>query len=647
MRHKRYYIVLAICLLLSFFFVNAQDLSTISIERGSGAAEVDKRFGTLIEQYVNNNGVTLHVDGKEIPGAGRSVILVRDRETGVGNWLISADVLTELLYCYVGWVGDEDLTIARGENKLQFHFLPEGGATVYVNGSLLGQEGEPYKGVLRKNDTAFVSAKLLQETFDCRFEWNSTDYIFSMTRTGQTESKIYPAAYDYRKEGRLPHVGNQGSQGTCWAFTAVHALESSMLPELSADFSQDHMIHQNSFGLTDDEGGRYSVSLAYLLSWQGPVGYIEDPYNDGKSNPDAEVLYHVQNVNMPGSKDFDAIKRNVFLYGGVQTSIYFEPADKNSHSTEPTPETPETDPNVIPYVDPNTNPYVDPSTGLYTDPYGNPVPDPNAPAETPAESEKAAGYYNPDTYSYCYIGTEKINHDVVIVGWDDTYPKSNFNTEPEGDGAFICLNSWGESFGEGGCFYVSYYDTNIGIYNLAYKGVEDVDTYEHIYQTDLCGWIGSLGFGKDTAYFANVYTAESDESLRAVGFYTTGPSTTYEVYVESAREDYRELSLTHMVAGGSFTEAGYHTVPLDRSITLYQGQEFVIAVKIETPGSAEPIAVEFYSPDQVLSSGVDISDGEGYISSIGRYWTNVEKSQKCNLCLKAYTVDKKEELKAE
>ena len=148
-----------------------------------------------------------------------------------------------------------------------------------------------------------------------------------------------------------------------------------------------------------------------------------------------------------------------------------------------------------------------------------------------------------------------------------------------------------------------------------------------------------LGLSKDTGYFANVYTADSNESLRAVGFYATGPSTSYEVYVESAREDYRELSLTHMVASGSFTEAGYHTVPLDRSITLYPNQEFVIAVKVVTPGTNEPIAVEFYSPDQALSSGVDISDGEGYISSIGRYWTNAEKSQKCNLCLKAYTED--------
>ena len=35
-------------------------------------------------------------------------------------------------------------------------------------------------------------------------------------------------------------------------------------------------------------------------------------------------------------------------------------------------------------------------------------------------------YYNKSTDAYCYIGTEKPNHDVVIVGWDDSYSKDNF-----------------------------------------------------------------------------------------------------------------------------------------------------------------------------------------------------------------------------
>lgn len=119
--------------------------------------------------------------------------------------------------------------------------------------------------------------------------------------------------------------------------------------------------------------------------------------------------------------------------------------------------------------------------------------------------ESESVYYNRDTNSYCYIGTEKPNHDSVIVGWDDDYPKENFNMELEGDGAFICTNSWGENFGDQGYFYVSYYDTNIGVHNIVYTGIEPTDNYDNIYQSDLCGWVGQIGYGEDTAWFANAY----------------------------------------------------------------------------------------------------------------------------------------------
>ena len=60
----------------------------------------------------------------------------------------------------------------------------------------------------------------------------------------------------------------------------------------------------------------------------------------------------------------------------------------------------------------------------------------------------------------------------MIIGWDDHYSRDNFNQPPEGDGAFICANSWGGEFGDDGYFYVSYYDTNIGIHNILYSGIE-------------------------------------------------------------------------------------------------------------------------------------------------------------------------------
>ena len=62
-----------------------------------------------------------------------------------------------------------------------------------------------------------------------------------------------------------------------------------------------------------------------------------------------------------------------------------------------------------------------------------------------------------------------------------------------------------------GVFYVSYYDTNVGIHNLVYTGVEDTDNYDTIYQSDLCGWVGQLGYNRDTIYGANVYIAENNE----------------------------------------------------------------------------------------------------------------------------------------
>lgn len=73
-------------------------------------------------------------------------------------------------------------------------------------------------------------------------------------------------------------------------------------------------------------------------------------------------------------KDYEAVKRAVYLYGGVQSSLY---------------------------------------TAMVSD-------------------RDDTHYYRKETGAYWYNGDEKPNHDVVIIGWDDHYSRDNFNQPRRG-----------------------------------------------------------------------------------------------------------------------------------------------------------------------------------------------------------------------
>ena len=77
-----------------------------------------------------------------------------------------------------------------------------------------------------------------------------------------------------------------------------------------------------------------------------------------------------------------------------------------------------------------------------------------------ASNSTNSAYYSSLNHAYYFNGDieTNVNHAVTIVGWDDTYSKNNFRTTPSSDGAYIVLNSWGDSWGESGYFYISYED---------------------------------------------------------------------------------------------------------------------------------------------------------------------------------------------
>ena len=85
--------------------------------------------------------------------------------------------------------------------------------------------------------------------------------------------------------------------------------------------------------------------------------------------------------------------------------------------------------------------------------------------------------------------------------------------------------------------------------------------------------------------------------------------------------------------------AGYYTIPLDRKVELKKGERFAVIVWIKTPGAVHPVAIEYDAQDGKCS--IDLNDGEGYISVQGDIWDSAEEKQECNICLKAYTEEKK------
>ena len=110
--------------------------------------------------------------------------------------------------------------------------------------------------------------------------------------------------------------------------------------------------------------------------------------------------------------------------------------------------------------------------------------------------------------------------------------------------------------------------------------------------------------------------------------------TSYSVYVVSDFTDTDSFKNMTLVASGKFENAGYYTVKLDNPVAI-SSEKYAVVVRIDTPNSKRPIAVEMAKDYATLS--VDITDGEGYISLRGDKWERIEEQYSCNLCLKAYT----------
>jgi len=383
----------------------------------------------------------------------------------------------------------------------------------------------------------------------------------------------FPSRYDLRDLGYVTPIRDQGSCGSCWAFATYGSLESWLLVsgQGSQDLSENNLKECHGFDPGPCEGGNRAMSTAYLARRSGPLAETDDPYQDTET----------------GCSPYGR-------WPGIPVRWYVH--------------------DVL-YVPPRSGPldnddlkwtimtYGAVATAMYWD----------------------SSCYNSSDYTYYYDGELKSNHLIDLVGWDD---EKEVPGAP-GPGAWIARNSWGTGFGEGGYFYISYYDVVVGHGNAMFINAQVPDR-TYIYQYDYLGWVGSWGYGDEVVWAANVFSAKEDSQLMAVAFYTRAVNTSYEIYI---KEGGPNGTVLHSQSG-SFDWPGYHTVDLSSPVDLNKGETFSVVVKLVTPSGVKSWFPSEWAEDGYSSSAVVNSD-ESYLSHDGTSWKDMATlDPPSNACIK-------------
>lgn len=415
------------------------------------------------------------------------------------------------------------------------------------------------------------------------------------------------SAFNLRDEGLLTPVRNQGQTDTCFSFATIASIESSVLRKTgqSLELSPYQMLYFEQMGDEEREfnhteywdevnpygGGVDSKRLSASLAAGKGAALIEEGENDGPVTMDESRRYE-SDIRFTDSVLFDA----------EYDRSYWERPEGGVSRQEVKDAIKDEGPMVIAFA-----------------------------------SQRDLGNYNFDTSSYYLsptVGQAVTDHATVLVGWDDTYSRYNFNEEvrPHSDGAWLIKNSWGTDEGDEGYFWISYEDASIEFIGV-FKG-DIARENETIYQKDTLGWCNSLRVSDShVGYAANVFTSKrDDEAIDRVMVCVTGNNTKYRIEVYKGLTDEQNPTSGELasVQEGEVARPGYRTATLSTPVKLSAGDVFSVVVRMETPTYDFPIAVEAYTPDPDTPDAVPSHMGKdangnvevSYVSSDGKTWVN-------------------------
>lgn len=412
---------------------------------------------------------------------------------------------------------------------------------------------------------------------------------------------VLPEKYDLREEKAVPEVRNQLNSGSCWAFAGLASLESHLMMNYNKtyQFSPRHLeysqvyqmkdgINAAAFNRTAGSGGSPEMLEAYLYRGVGPVEESAMPFTDS-----VDSLYLA---------DVDKQTSDVRLM-----DFQYLPYDKKTQDLD----------EIITEM---KNALM--NCGMID-----------------INIKFNYAQYNADTYALYVADSRTVNHAVGIVGWDDTFSRSNFTTDPGMDGAWIVQNSWGTNWGNKGYFYISY--AQDVVMPIAIERAQEGKNYDNLYSHDPLGFSQFVGYKDDayrgTAYAANIFDTQPGAQELTELTIATAAFTSYQVYINPNSGSLSQSNL-QLVKEGILEGTGYHTIQLDTPVPL-TGSKFAVVVHYNTPGVQYPVPIEGRSDVNSYFAKAEAEPGESYVSANMIRWQEIstEGNKYANCCIKAYT----------